>query len=155
MSGVASCVDPAGATASVAVSSYSDLLETFSRLRSFKLHSSIKKSTLRMDYRGWIMQCTPQAFLQTIDPAMSSERVFYPTGSVNTAPVLRFSYQIVLGSNVSSRSTLGIFRVNAKMTVRGRRGLPTQQVTPNMYSSYSLPALELLHQSIERLIREK
>lgn len=69
MSGVASCVDPAGATASVAVSSFSDLLETFSRLRSFKLHSSIAKSTLRMDYRGWIMQCTPQAFLQTIDPS--------------------------------------------------------------------------------------
>lgn len=35
---IATCLDPAGDTASLAASSFNDLIVTFSRLRSFKLH---------------------------------------------------------------------------------------------------------------------
>lgn len=71
------------------------------------------------------MQTCPQAFLQTIDPLSSvGERVFYPEGSVNTAPVIRMAAQIVLGPGISPRTPLGFLRVNAKFSVRGRRGLP-------------------------------
>jgi len=71
------------------------------------------------------MQTCPQAFLQTVDPLSSTgARTFYPGGSVNTAPVLRMAAQLVLGPGISDRTPLGYFRVNAHVSVRGRRGLP-------------------------------
>jgi len=51
-----------------------------------------KGATMRTNYKGWVMQTCPQAFLQTIDPNSSvGERTFYPGGSVNTAPVIRMA----------------------------------------------------------------
>lgn len=91
-----------------------------------KLHTSLaRKAVMNVDYRGWLMQTCPQAFLQTVDPnSPSGERVFYPGGSVNCSPVIRMAAQIVLGPNISERTPLGYLRVCARITVRGRRGLP-------------------------------
>lgn len=103
-----------------------DLVATFSRLRSLKLQSSLsKKARLLQDYRNWIMQTCPQSYLQTVDPSSSTgERVFYPVGDINTSPVLRMSADVVLGPSMDPRTPLGFLRVNARFTVRGRRGLP-------------------------------
>jgi len=38
--------------------------------------------------------------------------------------VIRFAYEVVLGTSISPRTLLGFFRVNARFEVRGRRGLP-------------------------------
>lgn len=43
---------------------------------------------------------------------------------MNTAPIIRFAYEVVLGNAISTRTLLGFFRVNARFEVRGRRGLP-------------------------------
>lgn len=59
-----------------------------------------------------------------MDPTSSTgERVLYPQGDVSTNPVLRMSGVVVLGT-LDSRTALGFLRVNARMSVRGRRGLP-------------------------------
>lgn len=50
--------------------------------------------------------------------------MFYPQGDNNTAPIIRFAYEVVLGDSISPRTLLGFFRVNARFEVRGRRGLP-------------------------------
>lgn len=123
---IATCIDPAGDVASVNQSSYQDLIKCFSRLRSLKMHdSSAKGARSHINYKGWIMQTCPQAFLQTVDPSSSvGERVYYPSGSINTAPVIRMTAQIVLGDALSSKTPLGFLRVNAHLSVRGRRGLP-------------------------------
>ncbi len=47
----------------------------------------------------------------------------YPQGDVSTNPVIRMAGSVVLGS-LDSRTELGFLRVNARFTVRGRRGLP-------------------------------
>lgn len=41
---IASCVDPAGETSQIGTASADDIVATFSRLRSFKLHSSLAKA---------------------------------------------------------------------------------------------------------------
>jgi len=75
-----------------------------------------------MDYRSWLAQCTPQPYLQTVDPDDTlGARVFYPTGNLNTIPVLRMGFQVTTGV---SGAVLGFFRINARYTVRGRRGVP-------------------------------
>lgn len=43
---------------------------------------------------------------------------------MNTAPIVRFAFEVVLGDSISVRTLLGFFRVNARFEVRGRRGLP-------------------------------
>jgi hypothetical protein len=90
---IATCIDPAGAVASLGTSSYDDLIKAFSRLRSMKLHNAFNGGARsHLNYKGWVMQTCPQAFLQTIDPNSSvGDRTFYPEGSVNTAPVIRMS----------------------------------------------------------------
>lgn len=53
---IATCLDPAGDIASVGANDFNDLILTFSRLRSMKLHSSLtRKSVMNVDYRNWIM----------------------------------------------------------------------------------------------------
>jgi len=53
---IATCLDPAGSIASVSSSNFDDLILTFSRLRSFRLHTSLAtKAVMRVDYRNWIM----------------------------------------------------------------------------------------------------
>lgn len=123
---IATCLDPAGSIASVGAANFDDLILTFSRLRSMKLHSSLsKKAVMNVNYRNWIMQTCPQAFLQTVDPNSSvGDRVFYPQGAINTSPVIRMSAQIVLGPGISDRTPLGYLRICARMSVRGRRGMP-------------------------------
>lgn len=60
-----------------------------------------------------------------MDPTSSTgSRVFYPLGDVSTNPVLRMSAEVVLGPNMDARTPLGFLRINARVSVRGRRGLP-------------------------------
>jgi hypothetical protein len=57
---IATCLDPAGAVASVGSSNYDDLITTFSRLRSLKLQQAFNKgATVRTNYKGWVMQTCP------------------------------------------------------------------------------------------------
>jgi hypothetical protein len=64
--------------------------------------------------------------LQTVDPNTPADRVFYPTGDISTTPVIRMAYVTVPGAIAASNTLLplGIFRVNARYSVRGRRGTP-------------------------------
>jgi len=107
---------------------------------------------MNVDYRNWIMQTCPQAFLQTVDPNSSvGERVFYPQGSVNTSPVIRMSAQIVLGPGISDRTPLGYLRICGRLSVRGRRGLPLSGTQLVMLMS---PAEQkLVHEFLERTKR--
>ena len=50
--------------------------------------------------------------------------MFYPEGDLNTAPIIRFAWETVLGTGISSRTLFGFMRINARFEVRGRRGLP-------------------------------
>jgi len=79
---------------------------------------------MHVDYSKWLKDTVPQQFLQTVDPTAPSQRVYYPEGDLNTAPIIRFAYEVVLGESISPRTLLGFFRVNARFEVRGRRGLP-------------------------------
>jgi len=61
---IATCIDPAGSVASVNQASYQDLIKTFSRLRSLKMHSAVNKGArIHLNYKGWLIQTCPQAFL--------------------------------------------------------------------------------------------
>lgn len=104
---------------------WEDQLVLFSRLRSFKTHPGVGRSiAVHLDYTKWLKDTVPQQFLQTVDPTDPANRVFYPEGDINTAPIIRFAYEMVLGNAISPRTLLGFFRVNARFEVRGRRGLP-------------------------------
>lgn len=71
------------------------------------------------------MQTCPQTFLQTVDPNSSTGlRVFYPDGNVSTNPVIRMTAQITLGPGLDARTVFGLIRVSARLSVRGRRGVP-------------------------------
>jgi len=59
-----------------------------------------------------------------VDPTNPAQRVFYPEGDLNTAPIIRIAYEMVLGESISTRTLLGFFRVNARYEVRGRGELP-------------------------------
>jgi hypothetical protein len=63
--------------------------------------------------------------LQTVDPNNPTERVFYPDGAISTTPVIRMAYSITPGQidAVVNQLPLGFFRVNARYSVRGRRGV--------------------------------
>ncbi len=61
---IATCIDPAGSVASVGSANYEDLIRTFSRLRSLKLHPAVNKGArTHVNYKGWLIQTCPQAFL--------------------------------------------------------------------------------------------
>lgn len=63
--------------------------------------------------------------MQTVNPAVPSDRVFYPQGEISTTPVIRMAYVVAPG-NIDNVTQLpvGFFRVNARYSVRGRRGEP-------------------------------
>lgn len=126
MSAVMTCIDAAGNQELSPSTTTAEVLVLFSRLKTFQLHESNGKSVTRsVDYSRWLKDTVPQEFLQTVDPAAANgSRVFYPPGDQNTAPVLRFAYEIVLGESISPRTLLGFFRVNARYEFRCRRGIP-------------------------------
>lgn len=53
---------------------------------------------------------------------MTGTREQYPTDLANVAPIIRMAFQTTPGVSVTNGLVLGFFRVNAKYSVRGRRG---------------------------------
>lgn len=50
--------------------------------------------------------------------------MFYPDGDVSTTPVIRMAFVVAPGAIAAvNQLPLGFFRVNARNSVRGRRGV--------------------------------
>lgn len=111
---------------------FEDLL-TLSRLRSVAItQNPMERSRRTFNYSNWLMQTTPQCWLLTVDgPADASglyPRATYPEANdVGCTPQVRFLNQAVPAFN---NTVLGIMHIRAKISVRGRRGVPLEGFNP-------------------------
>jgi hypothetical protein len=121
-------IDPAGEELPLAISG--EVVTAFSRLRSMKISPTMSPKRVHVNYTSWLTQCCPQPFLQTVE-AGTNERVRYPANSENTCPVIRYAFQTVPGVGNSGLS-IGTFKIDARVSVRGRRGVP---LPPTYYLS--------------------
>lgn len=70
-----------------------DAVLAVSRLKTFNLHDSFKKTVRRLDYRCWLSQTTSQPFLQTVDLSLATGvRETYAEGLANVAPLIRMAF---------------------------------------------------------------
>lgn len=78
----------------------------------------------------------------------------YPSSNDNTAPLIRFAYQIAPGLIVNSGAlALGIFRVDTKYTVRGRRSNPIS--TPQKFGLMSAKEQAEMEKYVQERMRSK
>jgi hypothetical protein len=105
---------------------FEDLL-SLSRLRSVAITSNpMERSKRTFDYGNWLMQTTPQCWLLTVDGPADAQglypRAIYPEAAdEGCTPQVRFLNQAVPNFG---RTVLGIMHIRAKVSVRGRRGVP-------------------------------
>jgi hypothetical protein len=86
-----------------------------------------------------------------VDSTNPPDRVSYPVGAENTCPVLRMGLQVTTGV---PGAILGFFRVNARYTVRGRRGVPLP-VEQRLTEAEKIRLYAMLRQEFEPIYQKK
>jgi hypothetical protein len=60
-----------------------------------------------------------------VDPqSVLFDRELYPQAGLNNAPLIRMAFQTTPGVSVGTGLAIGFVRINARITVRGRRVTP-------------------------------
>jgi len=132
---IVSAVDPAGGFGPINQATVQEDLLTLSRLRSVQItQNPMERCHRTMNYGNWLMQTTPQCWLLTVNgPADASglyPREVYPEdANVGTTPQVRFLNQAV---PAFSNTVLAIMHIRAKISVRGRRGVPLEGFNPSV-----------------------